>query len=63
MQEDVFIQNLQDQSQKLQECQTSHNLHSCMPCESFLQCEVRKAYVKAAYESMSKGQDGNFDFN
>ena len=63
MQEDVFAQKLQTQSQKLQECQTSHNLSSCMPCESFLECEVHKAYVKAVYESMNKGQEGSFDFN
>ena len=63
MQEDVFAQKLQTQSQKLQECQTSHNLGSCMPCESFLECEVRKAYVKAVYESMNKGKEGSFDFN
>ncbi|WP_394951771.1 hypothetical protein [uncultured Helicobacter sp.] len=63
MEEDIFVQKLQDQSQKLQECQASHNLGSCMSCESLLECEVRKAYVKAVYESMNKGQEGSFDFN
>ncbi|MBR2111536.1 MAG: hypothetical protein IJ950_01050 [Helicobacter sp.] len=63
MEEDIFVKNLQDQSKKLQECQASHSLHSCMSCALFLECEVRKAYVKAVYESMNKGQEGNFDFN
>ena len=32
-------------------------------CESLIGCKLRNEYVKAVYESMSKGQHGDFDFN
>lgn len=61
--DDVYEQALRDRSVSLQECQKAHSLSSCMPCAEFLECPKRKEYVKAVYESLSKGQEGAFDFN
>ncbi len=47
---------------ELQECQKSKTLNSCTPCECFFECEVRKKYVIAVYESMNKGSGGGFEF-
>ncbi|WP_295701803.1 hypothetical protein [uncultured Helicobacter sp.] len=59
----IFEQNLQDKTAILQQCQQEKHFTSCSQCESFIGCEKRTEYVKAVYESMSKGQQGNFDFN
>ncbi|MBN2768806.1 MAG: hypothetical protein JXQ68_06850 [Campylobacterales bacterium] len=47
---------------ELQACQNEKSLKSCMECEKILECELRDAYVKAVYESMNKGQEGDFEF-
>lgn len=60
---DSFSQHLSDEIRILQSCQQENNLHSCMPCDSFLSCQKRKDYVKAVYDNLNKGQDGAFDFN
>lgn len=61
--DDIYEQRLQEKTSLLQQCQHDKSLKSCSLCESLIGCEVRDAYVKAVYESMSKGQQGNFDFN
>jgi len=33
-----------------------------MGCEKLLECEVRDDYIKAVYDSMSKGAGGGFEF-
>jgi len=48
--------------EELKKCQESFSLDSCNPCEKFFDCELRKNYVKAVYESMSKGSGGGFEF-
>lgn len=53
---------LEEMTQKLQSCQTQNSLKTCSLCEKFLECELRDEYVKAAYESMSKGKTGGFEF-
>ncbi|CAM3338482.1 hypothetical protein [Helicobacter labetoulli] len=60
---DIFTQRLEEKSRILQQCQQSKSFTSCSQCESFLLCQTRQEYVKAVYESMSKGQQGDFDFN
>lgn len=60
---DIFTQKLEEKSRILQQCQQSKSFTSCSQCESFLSCQTRQEYVKAVYESMSKGQQGGFDFN
>ena len=47
---------------KLQQCQNSKNLSSCMKCNEILQCQTRDIYIKAVYESMNKGSGGGFEF-
>lgn len=46
----------------LQECQQEHNISSCYVCEKCIGCEIRTKYIRAVYESMSKGETGGFDF-
>jgi hypothetical protein len=53
---------LQEQKQKLQACQEERYLKSCMPCRELLECTLRQSYIKAVYESMSKGSSGGFEF-
>ena len=47
---------------ELQECQKSKGFTSCNPCDKFFDCELRKKYVVAVYESMNKGSGGGFEF-
>ena len=47
---------------ELEACQKEKHLTSCMSCEKLLDCEVRDAYIKAVYDSMSKGKGGGFEF-
>jgi len=53
---------LEDQLQVLQQCQVSKNFLGCETCEVFFNCEIRKTYVVAVYESMNKGSSGGFEF-
>ncbi|MUU64953.1 hypothetical protein F7210_07055 [Helicobacter pylori] len=48
---------------KLQACQKEKQVASCLKCEKVLNCKIRNSYVDAAYESMSLGEAGGFDFN
>jgi len=47
---------------ELEACQVEHLVKSCMRCEKLLDCAVRDAYIKAVYDSMSKGTGGGFEF-
>ncbi len=47
---------------KLQKCQDEKAVKSCSYCENYLACELRNEYVKAVYNSMSKGDTGGFEF-
>jgi hypothetical protein len=53
---------LKQKKSELETCQTSQQVKSCMSCEKLLECEVRDSYVKAVYDSMSKGTGGGFEF-
>ncbi len=59
---DRWEQALDQKHSKLQECQKEHGLTSCLACPDLLECSLRDAYVKAVYESMSKGHGGGFEF-
>ena len=59
---DKWEELLEVQIKILQECQITKNLNSCTPCKFLLECETRKAYIKAVYESMNKGSGGGFEF-
>ena len=47
---------------ELEACQTEQQINSCMKCDKLLDCVLRDAYIKAVYDSMSKGQGGGFEF-
>ncbi len=59
---DKFEIHLDEMIQKVQNCQKEKGLQSCSLCEQFLACELRSDYVKAVYNSMSKGETGGFEF-
>ncbi len=59
---DRWEQALDRKHKELQQCQSDHALESCLKCASLLDCQLRDAYVKAVYESMSKGHGGGFEF-
>jgi len=47
---------------ELEACQAEHQVSSCLKCDKLLECEMRDAYIKAVYDSMSKGKGGGFEF-
>ncbi len=53
---------LKQKKVELEKCQKEHNVSSCLKCEKLLNCELRDSYVKAVYDSMSKGKGGGFEF-
>ncbi len=59
---DRFELHLDEMMEKLQICQKERQLASCSICELYLECELRTNYVKAVYNSMSKGDTGGFEF-
>ncbi len=53
---------LEEKMIELKACQQEKGLKSCLSCEKINDCELRDSYVKAVYESMSKGAGGGFEF-
>ena len=53
---------LKQKKSDLESCQVEQEVKSCMSCEKLLECEVRDSYIKAVYDSMSKGAGGGFEF-
>jgi len=53
---------LSQKKTELEHCQSEHQVTSCMKCEKLLDCELRDSYIKAVYDSMSKGAGGGFEF-
>jgi len=47
---------------ELENCQAQQNVSSCLKCPKLLECDIRDAYIKAVYDSMSKGKGGGFEF-
>ena len=47
--------------EKLKACNQRIN-NSCMQCNIFFACELRKHYVLTTYKSMSKDTSGGFEF-
>ncbi len=58
-----FQENYKIARDALTQCQNNKNLQSCLHCATLFTCSIREHYVQATYESMSKGQEGAFDFN
>ena len=59
---DKFEIYLDEMIIKVQTCQKNKSLKSCSDCKEFLQCDLRDEYIKAVYNSMSKGDTGGFEF-
>jgi hypothetical protein len=59
---DKFEIYLDEMIVKLQACQQEKTHKSCSLCEFYFGCELRDEYVKAVYNSMSKGDTGGFEF-
>ena len=59
---DEWNQALDKQIIIIKQCQTDKQLLSCTTCPQIIECETRKNYVKAVYESMNKGSGGGFEF-
>ena len=59
---DKFELFLDETLKKLQACQQEKNHKSCSDCEHYFDCDLRHEYVKAVYNSMSKGDTGGFEF-
>ena len=58
----LYEERLDSALNDLQTCQNEHNIESCYACEKCIGCETRTRYIRAVYESMSKGETGGFDF-
>jgi hypothetical protein len=59
---DRFEARLDEIKTRLQQCQKEKQVKSCTACEHLIGCELRHSYVKAVYDSMSKGETGGFEF-
>ena len=53
---------LKQKKVELETCQENHQVNSCLKCDLLLNCALRDSYIKAVYDSMSKGQGGGFEF-
>ena len=64
--EDIVIDEwdikLENMLVELKSCQQSNSLKTCSDCDKSFDCELRKKYVIADYESMNKGAGGGFEF-
>lgn len=60
---DEFEQDMDKKKELLNSCQSTKGLNSCYNCNEIFTCTIRKDYVDAVYNSMSKGKtEGGFDF-
>jgi len=59
---DKFELHLNEMIKKVQESQKQKGVSSCSECSEFFSCAIRDEYVKAVYNSMSKGDTGGFEF-
>lgn len=59
---DKWTQSLEVATKELQDCQASKAMASCFDCEFVFNCDIRNRYVKIVYESMNKGEEGDFEF-
>ena len=59
---DAFEIKRDEERQKVESCQKEKGHNSCLVCPEVVGCAIRKQYVVAVYESMSKGAGGGFEF-
>jgi hypothetical protein len=53
---------LVQKKEELEACQKNIQVTSCLKCDKLLDCVIRDNYIKAVYDSMSKGKGGGFEF-
>ncbi len=59
---DQWEEALEVQVKILENCQEEKLVESCMKCNLIFDCQIRREYIKAVYESMNKGASGGFEF-
>ena len=59
---DEFEKQLESTLVLLKNCQSNNSFKSCMPCDKFFECELRKKYVLDVHMSMNKNKSGGFEF-
>ncbi len=59
---DEFEIRLDNTLKAVQSCQQEKSVTSCSQCDQFIGCPIRRDYVQAVYDSMSKGETGGFEF-
>mgnify|MGYP000111267575 CR=1 FL=1 len=59
---DEWEEKLEVKLAELKVCQNTKQYDTCTKCSLFFDCDVRRSYIKAVYESMSKGSTGGFEF-
>lgn len=59
---DTFELRLDDAIKRLHACQQEKAHESCSRCDQYIGCPLRRDYVQAVYDSMSKGETGGFEF-
>ncbi|RLA73881.1 MAG: hypothetical protein DRG11_06735 [Epsilonproteobacteria bacterium] len=62
MNEEKIDETLEQNIITLKQCQKDKKLDTCSDCDSVINCDIRKAYVKAVYDSMNKDKTGGFEF-
>ncbi len=60
--QDEFVKAKYEWLEKLQKCQNENSIDSCLKCPKVVGCELRNGYVKAFFQSMNKGEGGDFEF-
>lgn len=60
--QDIWQIKFEEKFNLLQTCQSQKGTQSCFKCTEILECILRKDYVKAVYESMNRGENGDFEF-
>lgn len=68
---DIFERELESRLEELRACQQAKGLlpsesspqaPGCLGCSEIDECQLRRDYVKSVYQSMNKGQGGDFAF-
>ena len=60
--QDEFVNAKYEWIVKLQTCQKENSVDSCLKCSKLLGCDLRNNYVKVIFQSMNKGEGGDFEF-
>lgn len=59
---DEYQEKLDEAISELKKSQEQNGVDSCLKCEKVIGCEIRNSYVLAVYNSMNKGEGGDFEF-